>query len=104
MRSEHQRVDTLQNIGPTVAQRLLEIGVRTRADLQAMGSAEAYRRIRAKHPGKTMPICYYLYSLEGALRGCHWDALGDSVKASLSNQVRPNPNDRPGPKRARARR
>lgn len=100
MRFEHQRVDTLQNIGPTVAQRLLEIGVRTRADLETMGSAEAYRRICAKHPGKTMPVCYYLYSLEGALRGCHWDALGGSVKASLSKQVRPD--DRPRPKRARA--
>jgi DNA transformation protein len=35
-----------------------------------------------------MPVCYYLYSLEGALRGKHWDALGESVKRSLLERAK----------------
>jgi DNA transformation protein len=67
-KSPHLTIEQLWNIGPTVARRLKEIGIHTEADLRAVGSVAAYQRICAKHPEKTVPVCYYLYSLEGALR------------------------------------
>ena len=88
MSKNTEPVDCLPNIGATVARRLHDIGVRTRGDLETIGAVEAYRRICARNPGKTMPVCYYLYSLEGALRGKHWDALGESVKRSLLERAK----------------
>jgi DNA transformation protein len=80
-------VEQLRNIGATIARRLREIGIHTRDELQAVGAAAAYRRICEAYPGKTIPVCYYLYSLEGALRDEHWDALGSQVKQQLLAEV-----------------
>ncbi len=87
MLSDTQPVGHLKNIGPTVAQRLLEIGVKTRKDLDAVGAVAAYRHMSANHPGKHLPVCYYLYSLEGALRDQHWNEIPEEVKRSLQKQV-----------------
>lgn len=76
----------LKNIGPTIEQRLNEIGIRTRRDLERLGPAEAYKRIRAKTMSTT-PKCYYLYSLQGALMGVHWDELPEAMKDQLSREV-----------------
>ncbi len=70
----------LKNIGATTARRLLAVGVDSEDALRAMGPAETYRRIRASRPGETTPRCYYLYALEGALRGLHWNDIGEARK------------------------
>ncbi|MCI0537047.1 MAG: TfoX/Sxy family protein [Verrucomicrobiales bacterium] len=88
MKHREVTIAELKNIGPTIARRLREIGIHTKADLEAIGPVAAYRRICEKRPGKTIPACYYLYSLEGALRGVHWDAISATVKQSLRNQRR----------------
>ena len=77
----------LKNIGATVEQRLNEIGVFTREDLKRIGPAAAYRRIKHNYPDITLPRCYYLYSLEGALRDIHWDSIPDAVKRQLSTDA-----------------
>jgi len=87
MKHREVTIAQLKNIGPTIARRLTETGIHTKADLNAIGPVAAYRRICQKHPEKTIPICYYLYSLEGALRGLHWDAISATVKQSLRSQV-----------------
>jgi len=84
----------LKNIGPTIAARLQAVGVETVGDLRAAGPAEVYKRVRAAHPGTTIPVCYYLYSLQGALDGEHWDALSPAVKERLlqgAGAKRPTP-------------
>jgi DNA transformation protein len=73
----------LPNIGPTIENRLNEIGVRTRADLTRLGAVDAYLRICAKFPHQTIPVCYYLYSLQGALMGLHWNDLPVRLKTDL---------------------
>lgn len=73
----------LKNIGPTIAARLAAVGIETVGDLRAIGPVRAYQRVKAGHPGTTMPVCYYLYSLQGALDGVHWDALPLAVKERL---------------------
>lgn len=65
----------LKNIGRTIAARLKAVGVETVGDLRAIGPAKAYKRVKAENPEMTVPVCYYLYSLQGALDGLHWDAL-----------------------------
>lgn len=75
------------NIGPAIATRLREIGVHTLTDLKRRGAAGAYLRICRANPGKTIPVCYYLYSLEGAILGVRWDAIGSEAKLALLRQV-----------------
>lgn len=87
MRAKTTPIEELRNIGPTIAHRLREVGVQTVGDLRSIGAAGAYERICAKYPGKTIPVCYYLYSLEGALRNQHWDALGPKLKDKLLSRV-----------------
>lgn len=76
-----------KNIGKTIEARLNEIGVFSLADLAEMTSVEAFKRIRENYPDKTIPVCYYLYSLEGALLDLHWDDLPSDLKEELRLRV-----------------
>ncbi|MEM7283697.1 MAG: TfoX/Sxy family DNA transformation protein [Pseudomonadota bacterium] len=77
----------LRNIGDTVAKRLEEIGVFTKIDLRKVGSATAYRKIRANHPESQLPVCYYLYSLEGALKNKDWRSFSEKQKANMRRRA-----------------
>lgn len=79
----NQDLAQLRNIGPTVRRRLNEIGICTRADLERMGPVKAYKRICANYPNQTIPVCYYLYSLQGALMDLHWNDLPQAIKEGL---------------------
>lgn len=81
------RLADLKNIGVTVERRLHEIGIFTREDLERIGPAVAYRKMKTKYPDVTLPRCYYLYSLEGALRDVHWNNIPDAVKRRLSAEA-----------------
>jgi DNA transformation protein len=76
-----------KNIGSTILKRLNEIGIYSLADLAEMTSAKAYKKISRQNPEKTFPVCYYLYSLEGALLDLHWDDLPKHLKKGLLKQV-----------------
>lgn len=77
----------LTNIGKTVAARLEEIGVFSRSDLQRMGPAIAYQRIQSNYPEAHLPLCYYLYSLEGALENKHWRSYTEQQKAEMREKA-----------------
>ena len=87
MNHANPAVRELRNIGATVAQRLHEIGIRTKDDLERVGAVTAYCEIKHRHPEARTPLCYYLYSLEGALRDQHWDDIGENVKKALRNDA-----------------
>jgi DNA transformation protein len=82
------RLRGLVNIGPTIADRLEQIGIKTVADLRRVTPAGAYKLVKANSPGKTTPVCYYLYSLQGALDGVHWNDLPKEVKEKLLAQAK----------------
>ncbi len=88
MRLGFEAIETLTNIGPTIARNLRRIGISTRADLELATPVGVYLHLSASFPDRTWSVCYYLYSLEGALRDKHWDDLGDGVKDKLLQQVR----------------
>ena len=72
-----------KNIGKTIEQKLNEIGVYSLADLAEMTPKVAYQKICKNNPYKTIPKCYYLYSLQGALLDCDWRELPDEIKTEL---------------------
>ncbi|KAB7615457.1 TfoX/Sxy family protein [Amylibacter sp. SFDW26] len=80
-------VGKLKNIGPTVARRLNEIGIHSKSDLERVGVVTAYCEVKQRYPEASIPVCYYLYSLEGALKNQHWDEIGDDVKLSLKERA-----------------
>ncbi|TDO25295.1 TfoX/Sxy family protein [Sediminibacterium goheungense] len=77
-----------KNIGTTIEKRLNEIGVFSLADLAQMTTVKAYQSICKQNPDKTFPICYYLYSLQGALLDLHWDQLPVELKTELRKQAK----------------
>jgi DNA transformation protein and related proteins len=76
-----------KNIGATIEKRLNEIGVFSLADLAQMTPVKAYQSIFKQNPDKTFPVCYYLYSLQGALLDLHWEDLPTELKTELRKQV-----------------
>ena len=76
-----------KNIGATIEKRLNEIGVFSLSDLAQMTPVKAYQTICRQNPNKTFPVCYYLYSLQGALLDIHWQDLPTDSKSELRKQV-----------------
>lgn len=74
-----------KNIGPTIEKRLNEIGVYNRQDLKSR-RRRGVQEDQDEYPNKTIPVCCYLYSFEGALAGKHWDDLPQAVKDRLRRE------------------
>ena len=87
MRNNNNDLSSLKNIGPTIQKRLHEIGINSKSDLKRIGPVLAYQKIQGKNPGKTIPVCYYLYSLQGALEDKHWDKISQTKKKKLLEQI-----------------
>ena len=65
------------NLGPKSAAWLHAAGIRPRDDVARLGPIETCRRMRAAG----QPVSVLLaYALEGALAGCHWNALPWATK------------------------
>lgn len=64
--------EKMRNIGPKSAAWLRQVGLHTRADLEAAGPVDAYMRVRR---AGFRPSLNLLYALEGALTDCHWQEV-----------------------------
>lgn len=88
----------LRNIGPKSAAWLRQVGLRSREDLAAIGSAAAYVKVRR---AGFRPSLNLLYSLEGALLDCHWQDVPEARRQELAGIVEaglaalPPPRGRP---------
>ncbi len=67
-------------VGPKSAAWLRQVGIRTQADLEAVGAVAAY--VKCKRAG-FRPSLNLLYSLEGLLQGCHWQKVPEDRRAEL---------------------
>lgn len=75
----------LPNIGPALASRLLAAGVRSPAELAALGPVAA--TLAVHDPGD--PACYNtLYALAGALAGVRWHDLEPQTRQGLHDQLK----------------
>lgn len=79
-------ISSLPGIGPVTQGRLREAGIRTVSELKAIGSVEAYRRLKFMLPRHVSLNA--LYALEAALRGCHWLDLPQDVKVVLQQEAK----------------
>ena len=72
--------EKLRNIGPKSMAWLRQTGVRTLADLKAVGALSAF--VRVKRAG-FRPSLNLLYALEGAILDCHWQDIPEARRAQL---------------------
>jgi hypothetical protein len=77
----------LRNIGGTGAEWLREIGVETKADLERLGPARAYRLIKRNRP-ETSPNL--LWALAAGLADKDWRELSDEEKDRLRREAGEN--------------
>jgi DNA transformation protein and related proteins len=80
---QNRKLTELKNIGKKIAGRLNEAGVFFEDDLRKIGPVGAHNMIKEKYPGETLPVCYYLFSFEGALSDTHWNEIGEERKRGL---------------------
>jgi len=77
----------LKNIGVKIAGRLNEVGIFSERELASYGAINAFKMIQEKYPDETLPVCYYLYSFEGALCDKHWNRIGEKRKQELKSRI-----------------
>ncbi|WP_433853536.1 TfoX/Sxy family protein [Stenotrophomonas nitritireducens] len=70
----------LRNIGPKSAAWLRQVGLRSAEDLAAAGAVGAFVKVRR---AGFKPSLNLLYSLEGALVGCHWQDVPEARRQQL---------------------
>lgn len=75
----------LKNLGPTSAEWLHSVGIRTREDLEKAGSLGAFQLIKQHGFNASLNL---LYALEAALQDVHWTALSPQTKARLKHAAR----------------
>jgi len=85
--SWNRNLTELNNIGKKIAERLNEVGIFSEDALRLVGAVGAHRMIKEKYPNETLPVCYYLYSFEGALSDKHWGEISEQRKQQLRAQV-----------------
>lgn len=76
---------SLPNIGPVLAEKLEAVGIRSRGDLESVGSVEAVLQIRGKLDDGCVNM---LYALEGAIRGIRWHQIPKPDRESLHRAFR----------------
>ena len=77
----------LKNIGIKIAGRLNEVGIFSEDELRFYGAVEAHKMIKKRYPNETLPVCYYLYSFEGALCDKHWNDIEKQRKQALIKAI-----------------
>jgi len=91
----------LPNIGPKSAAWLRAIGIRTRAELERVGSVRAYRRVAAA-AGRAVPLDL-LYALEGALLDLQLERMPAVVKQNLRERLEREAERKPARRQRAAR-
>lgn len=83
----NRKLTSLKNIGTKIASRLNEVGIFSEEELAFYGSVEAHKMIKNIYPNEALPVCYYLYSFEGALCDKHWNEIGETKKQELLRAI-----------------
>ena len=74
-------VKQLRNVGPKLADRLLEAGIDSPEKLRELGAKGAFETMYAQGDAYGDFNAAYLYALEGAIRDCDWLEIPEEVKA-----------------------
>ncbi|MCG6116981.1 MAG: TfoX/Sxy family protein [Aquimonas sp.] len=90
--------DRLRNVGPKSAAWLRQVGIRTPEELLAAGAVGAFMKV--KRAG-FRPSLNLLYSLEGAILGCHWQQVPEARRQQMAAEVEELSALLPDPKKKR---
>lgn len=88
----------MRNIGPKSAAWLRQVGLRTHEDVAAIGTVEAFMRVKRAGFKPTLNL---LYAIEGALLDCHWQEIPDErrqeliLAAEAATALLPAPRNKP---------
>jgi len=72
----------LPNIGKTLADKLIQVGINTPNDLKSTGSEDSFVRIKTVDSNACINT---LYALEGAIQGIRWHNLDSARKSELKD-------------------
>jgi DNA transformation protein len=72
----------LPNLGKTLVQKLIQVGIKTPKDLISTGSENAFIRLKTVDPTACINM---LYALEGAIQGIRWHDLDKDKKKELKD-------------------
>lgn len=75
------------NLGPGIVSNLKKVDIHTLDDIRTVGPVGVYLRLKKKYPKKVWPVCYYLYSLQGALTDTYWDDISERNKKELLRAI-----------------
>ena len=78
-------LEQLTNLGKIAARQLAEVGIKSEADLRAVGAAAAYLKLK-DHFGRGVSL-NYLYALDGAVKGVRWDLMPETDRAVIRAEV-----------------
>ena len=84
----NRKLTDLKNIGTKIASHLNEAGIFSEEELAFYGSVKAHKMIEKIYPNEILPVCYYLYSFEGALCDKHWNDIGETKKQELLRAIK----------------
>ena len=70
----------LRNIGPKLAEKLIDAEIDTPEKLRKMGAKAAFLQMYATGDAYGDYNAAYLYALEGAIRDCDWLDIPDDLK------------------------
>lgn len=70
----------MRNIGPKSAAWLRQVGLRSLEDIAALGTVDAFMKVRR---AGFKPSLNLLYALEGALLDCHWQEVPETRRSEL---------------------
>lgn len=74
------KLSKLPNIGKTVEEQLMQVGIHTAVELKELGAKAAWLKIKEMDESACINR---LMALEGAIRGVKKTMLSDEVKADL---------------------
>ncbi len=74
----------IRNLGPASVRMLAEVGVTTRAQLEALGAVAVYRRLR--DAGRPVSL-NLVYAIEAGLADMLWTELPHELRQQLKRQV-----------------
>lgn len=74
----------MKNLGPKSRAWLKTIGIESREELEALGAAEAYLRVR---DAGFKPSLNLLWALQGAILDITWNEIPESMKEDLRQRL-----------------
>jgi len=78
----------LRNVGPKLAEKLIEARIDSPAMLRKVGAKKAFEKMYANGDSYGDFNAAYLYALEGAIRDCDWLEVPDEIKQEYKEYAR----------------